>query len=237
MMSIKFTVHTVNNDQSIWMIVSKTTLMNEVKSTDLRSKSLRARVNTLMRAQEITEDSPLTVQGSFSPDLLISKLWLWEELSRVLDQLGIDHVNAVYVLGSWTGGVSMVLAAKRFPADTVINVDCDPGWITVSQDIADRMGIGDRTQHMIADVNDLDYRQADQPSVVINTSTNDIQGNRWFQNIPAGTIVALQGRDAIDPSLQKFVAEYPMNRIMYQGQLVLQDPETQYHRYMVIGII
>ena len=190
-----------------------------------------------MRSKEITEDSPLTAPGSFSPDLLISKLWLWEELVRVLDQLGIDHVNAVYVLGSWTGGVSMVLAAKRFPADTVINVDRDPDWIRVSQDIADRMGIGDRTQHMIADVNDLDYRQADQPSVVINTSTNDIRGDQWFQNIPAGTIVVLQGRDAINPSLQEFVADYPMDQIMYKGQLALQDPQTQYHRYMVIGIV
>lgn len=195
-----------------------------------------------MRAQEITEDSPLTVQGSFSPDLLISKLWLWEELSRVLDQLDINHVNTVYVLGSWTGGVSMVLAAKRFPADTVINVDRDPGWIRVSQDIADRLNINDRTQHMKADVNDLDYRQVRSPSVVINTSTNDIQGDQWFQNIPAGTIVVLQGRNSATApnswdSLADFVSEYDMDRVLYQGQLVLQDPETQYHRYMVIGTV
>ena len=106
MMSINFTVHTVNIDQSIWMISLKNKnkkWMNEVKSTDLLSKSLKSCVKYSMRLKQITEASPLTVEGSFTPDLLISKLWLWEELSRVLDRLDIQQVNAVYVLGSWTG--------------------------------------------------------------------------------------------------------------------------------------
>ena len=215
--------------------------MNEVKSTDLLSKSLKGCVKYFMRINQITEASPLTVEGSFTKDLLISKLWLWEELSDVLRELGIDHVNAVYVLGSWTGGVGMVLAAKHFDTDTIINVDRDSNWIEASKDIANRMGFADLTQHMVSDANQIDYRQAQSPSVVINTSTNDISGNRWFDNIPKGTIVVLQGRDAANPSnsqgsLDEFVSDYPMQKVLFQGQLPLQDPETAYHRYMVIGI-
>ena len=215
--------------------------MNEVKSTDLLRKSLKSCVKYLMRIKQITEASPLTVEGSFTKDLLISKLWLWEEISKVLDELDIDHVNAVYVLGSWTGGVGMILAAKRFPTSTIINVDLDPGWITVSQEIADRMGFQDLVQHMISDANDIDYRQALPPSIVINTSTNDISGGRWFDNIPKGTIVVLQGRDSAGSShrwdsLDDFVRDHPMQEVLFQGQLPLQDPQTTYHRYMVIGI-
>jgi pimeloyl-ACP methyl ester carboxylesterase len=215
--------------------------MNEVKSTDLLSKSLKGCVKYSMRINQITEDSPLTVEGSFTKDLLISKLWLWEELSDVLRELGIDHVNAVYVLGSWTGGVGMVLAAKHFDTDTIINVDRDPNWIKASKDIANRMGFADLTQHMVSDANQIDYRQAQSPSVVINTSTNNIPGNQWFDNIPKGTIVVLQGRDVADSSnsrgsLDNFVSDYPMQKVLFQGQLPLQDPETAYHRYMVIGI-
>ena len=215
--------------------------MNEVKSTDLLSKSLKGCVKYSMRINQITEASPLTVEGSYTKDLLISKLWLWEELSDVLRELGIDHVNAVYVLGSWTGGVGMVLAAKHFDTDTIINVDRDSNWIEASKDIANRMGFADLTQHMVSDANQIDYRQAQSPSVVINTSTNDISGNRWFDNIPKGTIVVLQGRDAANPSnsqgsLDEFVSDYPMQKVLFQGQLPLQDPETAYHRYMVIGI-
>ena len=215
--------------------------MNEVKSTDLLSKSPKGCVKYSMRINQITEDSPLTVEGSFTKDLLISKLWLWEELSNVLRELGIDHVNAVYVLGSWTGGVGMVLAAKHFDTDTIINVDRDSNWIEASKDIANRMGFADLTQHMVSDANQIDYRQAQSPSVVINTSTNDISGNRWFDNIPKGTIVVLQGRDAANStvsrgSLDNFVSDYPMQKVLFLGQLPLQDPETAYHRYMVIGI-
>jgi len=194
-----------------------------------------------MRVKQITEASPLTVEGSFTRDLLISKLWLWEELSDVLRELDIDHVNAVYVLGSWTGGAGMVLAAKHFPTDTIINVDQDPDWISVSQRIAQDMGIQDQVQHMVQDVNQIDYRQARAPSVVINTSTNDISGRDWFNHIPPGTIVVLQGRSAGKSvrswdTLGDFVREYPMQEVLFRGQLGLQDPETAYHRYMVIGI-
>ena len=215
--------------------------MNEVKSTDLLSKSLKSCVKYSMRINQITEASPLTVEGSFTKDLLVSKLWLWEELSKVLIELDIDRVNAVYVLGSWTGGVGLILAAKHFPTDTIINVDSDPKWIGASQEIAERMGFADLTQHMVSDSNDIDYRQARSPSVVINTSTNDIPGHEWFDNIPAGTIVVLQGRDAADSahrwdSLDEFVSDYPMQTVMFRGQIPLQDPETAYHRYMVIGI-
>jgi hypothetical protein len=194
-----------------------------------------------MRIKQITEASPLTVEGSFTRDLLISKLWLWQELSGVLRELDIDHVNSVYVLGSWTGGVGMVLAAKHFPTDTIINVDQDPDWIAVSRRIARDMGIQDQVQHMVQDVNQIDYRQARAPSLVINTSTNNISGHNWFDHIPPGTIVVLQGRSAGDSvhswdTLGDFVREYPMQEILFRGQLDLQDPETAYHRYMMIGI-
>ena len=194
-----------------------------------------------MRIKQITEASPLTVEGSFTKDLLISKLWLWEELSKVLRELDINHVNTVYVLGSWTGGVGMILAAKHFATDTIINVDSDPDWIKASAEIADRMGFRDLVQHMISDANQIDYRQAKPPSIVINTSTNNIPGDQWFANIPKGTIVVLQGRDAAGlshrwDSLDDFVRDYPMQEMLFQGQLPLQDPETAYHRYMVIGI-
>ena len=215
--------------------------MSKAKSTDLLRKS---QSKYTMRSVEIIEASPITVAGSFTPDLLISKLWLWEELGRVMDGLDIDRVHAVYVLGSWTGAVGMVLAAKQFPADTVINVDIDPGWVRVSRRLARRMGFDDHMQYMIKDANRVDYRQAQPPSVVINTSTNDINGDDWFTAIPTGTLVVLQGRNQPAEhtprswsSLADFRSDFPMQRTLYQGQLPLRDPETAYDRYMIIGVV
>ena len=75
---------------------------------------------------------------------------------------------------------------------------------------------------------------------MVNVSLTNIAKNQWFENIPPGTMVVMQARDQ-DPgeqyhSVQDIVDRFPLSRVLYQGTLKLQDLETKYHRYMVIGI-
>jgi hypothetical protein len=63
--------------------------------------------------------------------------------------------------------------------------------------------------------------------------------DQWFDRIPAGTIVVLQARDQ-DPgeqyhSVQDITDRFPLSQTFYQGTMKLEDPETPYYRYMVIG--
>jgi hypothetical protein len=97
----------------------------------------------------------------------------------------------------------------------------------------------DRVDYMLKDANELDYRQLGRRGVVVNTSLTNIAGNQWFENIPAGTLVVLQARDQ-DPgeqyhTTQDIIDRFPLNQIYYTGTLDLQDPETEYQRFMVIG--
>ena len=94
-----------------------------------------------------------------------------------------------------------------------------------------------------ADANEVDYRQLEQPGLVINTSTNDIPDHGWFDHIPPGTIVALQGRDRVLPGAEHvynspddLLQMYPLEQVLYSGTWDLEDPETDYQRSMVIGI-
>ena len=101
------------------------------------------------------------------------------------------------------------------------------------------MGI-DNVEYMLKDANDLDYRQLDNNSVVVNTSLQNMPGRDWFDNLPAGTLTVMQARDN-DPgaqfhSTQDIVKKFPLSKIIYQGSADLEDPETAYTRYMVIGI-
>jgi hypothetical protein len=53
-------------------------------------------------------------------------------------------------------------------------------------------------------------------------------------------MVAMQARDQ-DPgeqyhNVQDVIERFPLSQIMYQGSLGLTDPETDYTRYMVIGV-
>lgn len=194
-----------------------------------------------MIAQDIYESSGYSLAGSYTPDLVLSKLWLARELSKILRQQGIDSVPVAYVLGSWYSNLSTILRRTGVPIEKIVDVERNRKWLATGAKLQQGMGIDD-VEHMQADANDVDYRQLDQPAVVINTSTNDIADHGWFDNIPPGTIVALQGRDNVLPGAEHtysgpddLLQMYPLEEVLYQGTWELEDPETAYQRSMVIG--
>ena len=183
----------------------------------------------------LAESSGYSLEGSFTPDLVFSKLWLMRELARIQPQ-----VDTMYVLGSWYGNLALLLT--RYPqvqVDKIINVETDPAFLKGSQHILDQAG-ANNVEYMQKDANELDYRQLGKDGVVVNTSLTDMPGTAWFENIPEGTMVVLQARDN-DPGEQFHSAEdiqqkFPLSQVIYSGDLELEDPETQYTRFMIIGV-
>lgn len=183
----------------------------------------------------LDESSGYSLAGSFTPDLVFSKLWLIRELAKIS-----PNVDTVYVLGSWYGNLALLLT--RYPqvqVDKIINVETDAKFLKGSKDILDQAG-ADNIEYMQKDANELDYRQLGSNGVVVNTSLTDMLGTEWFENIPQGTIVAMQARDN-DPgeqfnSPEDIEQKFPLSQVLYSGGLNLEDPETQYTRFMVIGV-
>lgn len=192
-----------------------------------------------MRAQELTESSGYTLAGSYTPDLVFSKLWLTRELERVLNTQGIDSVPVAYILGSWYSNLSTILRKSNTPIQHIVDVERNKQWLKTGQQIQQHMNI-DNVEYMAADANKIDYRQLQDPGVVINTGTNDIADLGWFDNIPSGTIVVLQGRDQVKnngvASPDELLERFPLETVLYQGTIDLEDPETEYQRSMAIGI-
>ena len=187
-----------------------------------------------MKIRDLAESSGYSLSGSFTHDLTTSKVWLLQQLAKIAPQVG-----TIYILGSWYGNISLYMALMPLLRHgPVINVERDPGMLRQSSRMLRH--VGDRsTQHMLADANDLDYRQLGDDGVIINTSLTDMPGRAWFDRIPAGTLVALQARDH-DPghrfeSTQDILDKFPLDRVLYKGSLDLEDPETEYTRFMVIG--
>jgi hypothetical protein len=93
---------------------------------------------------------------------------------------------------------------------------------------------------MLKDANDLNYQQLTDSSAVVNTSLIDIPGTDWFTNIPAGTMVVMQARDHVEDNQfrnpEDIQQTFPLDQVLYSGSLELEDPETEYSRFMVIGI-
>ena len=182
----------------------------------------------------LDESSGYSLAGSFTRDLTASKVWLLTELERIQKDF-----SSIYILGSWYGNLALYMKLQpRIQADRIINVEKNVEMLDASQSILDQVG-ADNVKYMLADANQLDYRQLGARGCVINTSLTDMTGRAWFLNIPDGTLVVMQGRDH-DPnrsfeSTQDIVDRFPLSEVLYHGRMQLRDPETEYTRYMVIG--
>lgn len=188
----------------------------------------------LLELYSLDESSGYSLQGSFTHDLTKSKVWLLTELAKIQ-----TNFSTVYVLGSWFGNLSLYMTLDpMIHAKKIINVDVNPKWLAQSQRMLKHVG-ADNVQHMLRDSNQLDYRQLGRQGAVINTSLTDMDGREWFDRIPPGTVVAMQARDH-DPgnqfgSADDILEKFPLSQVSYSGSLQLQDPETPYSRFMVIG--
>ncbi len=181
-----------------------------------------------MRFFNIKESSPLTFQGSITPDLLISKLWL----AQILKRLGYKQFSRVYVLGSWYGNMGYVLIKKSIKFDQIINVEKNLDWLEFSEQLLSSLGAEVESIH--GDANYVKYRDLTASGLVINTSVQEISGFNWFDNIPTGVLVALEYRS--DGGNIDLIEKLPFSKTLYQGQRDLKDPETDYTRYLKIGI-
>lgn len=179
------------------------------------------------KRKKLNEFSPNTLDGSFTEDLVFNKLWLIQELGKLKSEF-----DTIYILGSWYGNMSMLIARSNIEFNKIINVDTDADVIDVSKQIAKITGTDNKIMHMIKDANQLTYEQLGSNGLVINTSCHDMENAGWFDHIPAGTMVALQSRADVDDDL----SGYEFSELLYDGELELEDPETQYISLLKIGV-
>ena len=197
-------------------------------------KGFSQRAHCAGRKKKVNESSGYSLEGSFTPDLIESKVWLLKELGQISPEL-----DTVYILGSWYGNLALYMHLQpTVKYNQIINVETDQDMLNQSQRMLDHIG-ADRVEYMLKDANKLDYQQLGKQGAVINTSLTDMSGTAWFEHIPTGTLVVMQARNR-DPgeqynSTQDIVDKFPLTQVYYTGTRDLQDPETDYQRFMVIG--
>jgi hypothetical protein len=125
-----------------------------------------------------------------------------------------------------------------FDYTNIINVEKNQEMLDQSKRMLDRVG-AEHVEYMCKDANDLNYHQLGDNGLIINCSLNDMPGTDWFKNIPKNTLVVMQARDHTSENQFKspsdIVEKFPLDQLLYSGTKHLQDPETHYNRFMVIG--
>lgn len=177
-------------------------------------------------------------KDAFSSGQIGSKIWLCEEMERLY-----SHINLLAIYGGWYGLTAFLLKARNnIQIDKIVSLDLDPSC----QPIADMINeywvwqnweVKAYTEDCNKSLSIL--RQAD---VIINTSTEHFDSMDWWNNIPKGTVVALQGNNMIhedhcvhSTSLHEFLARYPVRELEYSGEKEFVYPDWRFTRYMLIG--
>lgn len=187
-----------------------------------------------MRIRDLTnEASPNTLEGSFTDDLVISKRWLANKLKQGYKD---KCVRTIYILGSWYGNLAYFLQKADLVFDNIILIDKDSNVLMKSEKLLRPLFEPGKLIFIDTDAKDVVY---DKPGIIINTSINDMNTD-WYDNVPKGMRVVIQGRDAIDgptriADMEQFTDMFPMSKTEYLGKKELKDPETEYTRYMKIG--
>ena len=185
--------------------------------------------------QYLEEESPDTLEGSFTDDLVTSKKWLCDILKKGLK----DHnAKTIYILGSWYGNLALFLKEADIKFDKLVLVDNDGKVLEASEKLLRPFFDMGKLVFLNTDACDMIY---DDLGIVINTSINDMSTD-WYDKVPKNMLTVIQGRDSVSGSdtkiadMKQFVDMFPMTKTYYTGKKELTDPETDYSRYMKIGL-
>jgi hypothetical protein len=182
----------------------------------------------------VQEASPNTLAGSFTDDLVDSKLWL---CSKLKEGLGNSCARTIYILGSWYGNLALFIQQSGIIFDKIVLVDTDPKVLEISDELLRPLFQPGQLVFINTDACDVVY---DCPGIVINTSVNDMDYS-WYDNVPKGMRVIVQARNGTEiadtriADMEQFNDMFPMQIVSYLGSKELTDPETEYTRFMKIG--
>jgi len=176
-------------------------------------------------------------KDAFSSGQISSKIWLCEEL----ENLGWTS-KLTYIYAGWYGITAFLLLSRgKFQVDKIRSLDIDPACQPIADMINENWIIKEwQFKAFTQDCNNYEGQFGD---LIINTSTEHFESMEWFNRIPKGTRVVLQGNNmphddhhVHSKDLQSFVDLYKLTSIAYKGSKDFNYPEWSFTRFMIIGI-
>ena len=187
-------------------------------------------------------DTPhnLTInKDAFSSGQIGSKIWLCEQLENLF-----ASIDNIWIYGGWYGLTGFLLKSRgKIEIKTIRSFDKDPSCEPIADMINENWVWRDwqfkaETKDVVL-LNPSEHR----PDLIINTSTEHFDDLLWWQKIPTGTVVALQGNNmphddhvVHTANLEEFQTQFPLTDILYKGQLEFEYPDWKFTRFMLIGV-
>jgi hypothetical protein len=190
----------------------------------------------------------MTTHESFSHGLVLSKLWLCEQLEQVLDNNSIKN-PAVNILASWDSLLAFMLLTRRPKFYGVINAyDIDSTATENANKLCDHWIFEyPKVYNHTKDINTLDFSNTGTESIFINCSVDQMDNTSWYDIIPNNRLVCLQTTNLnvghplweikqSSDSIVEFTERYRVSTLLYSEQKKIEYSGLSYIRYMMIGI-
>ena len=190
--------------------------------------------------------NPLCNQyASFNHGLVVSKIWLCNELEKIIIQENISNPK-LNILACWDNLLSFMLLTRNPTSYKEINAyDLDPIAIETANKITDTWRFETtKINNHVKDINHVSYN--DENTIYINCSIDQMTENTWYDNIPINSLICFQSTDeTVDnnrwhitqhiSSLDEFTTKYKLSRLLYSGVKNINYGPWEYNRFMIIG--
>lgn len=193
-------------------------------------------------------------QNQFEPDAyssgqVLSKIWLCEELEKC----AVTHAlspRTIWHLCGWNGVLPFLLFSRgRLAILKIRSFDIDAkAVLTADQFLNAWEWQAWMFKAICADIHYLDYENpgqyhSERPDVVINCALEHLSDQTWWEKIPIGTTVVLQGTDMKNhdhvvglDSAADILSLYPCREVYFNGAKLFQyDSGFSFSRFMIIG--
>ena len=175
-------------------------------------------------------------KDAFSSGQIGSKIWLCEQLEK----LGWKS-NLTHIYGGWHGVLGFLLLSRnKFDVKRIESYDIDPSCEPIA-DMLNEYWVWQNWKFK-AHTADCNLVKSNLADLVINTSTEHFDSLLWFNYIPPGTRVILQGNDMPHEdhvihtnSLEEFKKAYPLSEYAFEGSMDFVYPDWKFTRFMLIG--
>ncbi|MDA7948233.1 MAG: methyltransferase domain-containing protein [Hyphomicrobiaceae bacterium] len=178
----------------------------------------------------------LTLGHALNRNQMTSKTWLVDKLHGATG----GQLGRVCILGGWYGVLgAMLLHDPRFAVERVCSVDMDPTCEDIAKSLNRTHVEAGKFEFRLANMYEIDFPKSEF-DLIVNTSCEHLETiDRWFERIPAGTLLTLQSNNyfGIDghvncvENIGQFKQQVPLSQTLFEGELELK----KYTRFMLIG--
>lgn len=185
-------------------------------------------------------------KDAFSSGQIGSKIWLAEILEDIVLDLHFQGLLTqplnIVTIGGWYGLLNFVLRTRNIlNIDYLRSIDIDQAACD-NADLLNEFWVWQnwKFKALCRDANNFEYFDFD---IIINSSVEHIPSKQWWENIPEGKLVVLQSNDMIHDdhvhnhcNLQEFSEDFPMTRVLFEGEKLFEYDDWSFIRFMKIGI-